>query len=87
MIYAINADAWDEWTEYRRKILRKPVSEFARERQWKMLEKYPPGVQRQIIDHSMDNEYQGLFPPKGKISNSTRDISLKDSLEDRSWAQ
>lgn len=61
----LNTKAWDEWVDYRKKVRRKPVSAFAANRQFKMLLKYSEEDQQKIIDHSMDNDYQGLFELKG----------------------
>ncbi len=84
----INLAAWKEWVQYR-KEKRKPVSERAQGMQWKMLACYTGEVQLQIIEHSMMNDYQGLFPPKGRqiTGTKTRDISLAHQLNDRSWAR
>lgn len=60
----INHEAWREWCAFRSQR-RKPVSEAAARKQIKLLRKYPANVQQQIIDQSIQNDYQGLFEPKG----------------------
>ena len=83
----INLDAWKEWTDYR-KGKRKPVSENARGKQWQMLAQYDHAAQQRIIDHSIRNDYQGLFPTKEQATrNSTRARTLEYDLFDRSWAK
>lgn len=67
----INAKAWSEWCEFR-KGKRKPVSQAAAKKQLAMLEKYPTHIQKQIIDSSIQNDYQGLFPPKGGFNGQNQ---------------
>ena len=49
--------------------------------------------QSEIIDNSIKNDYQGLFKPKEdktKYFNgvrSTRDMTIEDELNSRSWAE
>ena len=68
---SINAKAWTEWCEFR-KGKRKPVSQAAAKKQLAMLEKYPSHIQQQIIDSSIQNDYQGLFPPKGGFNGQNQ---------------
>jgi len=85
-ISAINQDAWSEWTDYR-KSKRKPVSEAARRKQWKLLSLYGYDEQQRIIDVSIMNDWQGLFPGRQQpAKTSTRANSLEHDLNDRSWA-
>ena len=60
----MNLDAWVEWVDYR-KTKRKPISEIAAKKQINFLIKFDWESQAQIIDQSIQNDYQGLFPPKG----------------------
>jgi hypothetical protein len=59
----VDPATWQEWCEFR-SAKRKPVSETAARKQLKMLCRYPMPVQRQIVEHSIANDYQGLFEPK-----------------------
>lgn len=61
---AVNMAAWADWVAFR-KEKRKPLSKRAAGMQLKFLANYPPLVQKQIIDTSIQNDYQGLFEPKG----------------------
>ena len=67
----ININAWSEWIEFR-KSKRKPVSKIAANKQFKMLLKYDLKTQQEIINNSITSDYQGLFEPRGKNENSTR---------------
>lgn len=57
-------DAWGEWIEHR-KAKRFPTDDRTLRRQLALLAKYPTGVQREIIDTSINAGWQGLFEPKG----------------------
>ena len=90
----INQQAWDEWEKWRRKELRKKITPRAKKRQQAMLAEYSFEEQARILNHSMDNDYQGLFPEKvvgrgGRPAEnrSTRHLSLEQDLGDRSWAK
>lgn len=67
----INTAAWSEWCAFR-KEKRKPVSKAAAKKQLAMLEKYTHEVQAQIINSSIQNDYQGLFPPKGGFNGQNQ---------------
>lgn len=91
----INSDAWGEWCTFR-SSKRKPITRDAADKQLELLARYPRHIQRQIIEHSIMNDYQGLFPPKAAgppahrgglpAASSSRNTSLEDDLRDTSWA-
>lgn len=82
----INQPAWNEWIEYR-KSKKKTVSSAAAKKQFKLLTDYAFDVQQQIIDQSIQNDYQGLFAPKGGINGSQpAQQSAMNNLTDTSWA-
>ena len=56
---------WKEWENFRRKK-RKPISETAANMQFKLLEAFDEATASSIIDFSISNDYQGLFPPKNR---------------------
>lgn len=60
----INPMAWDEWVKFRREK-KKPISKTAAEKQFKFLSDYDFETQKSIVEESIKNDYQGLFPPKG----------------------
>lgn len=59
----INSDSFNEWLEFR-KEKKKPVSLIAANKQFTLLAKYNKEIQKQIIDSSITNDWQGLFEPK-----------------------
>ena len=59
----INAVAWNEWVDYR-KTKKKVISQAAATKQFKLLTNYALDVQQQIINQSIQNDYQGLFDLK-----------------------
>jgi hypothetical protein len=59
----INATAWQEWIKYR-KEKKKAVSKAAATKQFKLLLQYNESQQQEIINHSIQNDYQGLFKLK-----------------------
>lgn len=58
----INRESWDEWVQHRKEI-KKPLTPTAMEKQFKLLLDHPYD-QKEIIDQSIQNSWQGLFPPK-----------------------
>lgn len=67
----INAEAWSEWEEFRRVDKRKKITPRAANKQFEMLLKYSEAQQQQIIDHSISNDYQGLFALKPDYNQPT----------------
>lgn len=60
----IDQKSWIDWCEFR-SSKKKPVSKAAAKKQISMLLKYTETIQREIVDKSISNDYQGLFEPKG----------------------
>jgi len=58
---------FDEWIEYRKTVLKKPLNPFTIDRQLKKLSAWGPERAIESINNSMDNQYQGLFEPKQKF--------------------
>lgn len=56
---------WREWEDFRRRIKGKKISVMAAARQIAMLSNYEPAQAIAIIEQSIANDYQGLFPLKG----------------------
>lgn len=87
----INWEAWDEWYDWRRKEKRKKISPRAAKLQQDLLAKYDHETQREIIEQSIMNDWQGLFAPKGNVAkgkvDSTRNRPMLQDLTDRSWAK
>ena len=67
---------WIEWEQFRRKRKRKPVSECAARLQFQLLEQFDESTAAQIIDSSIANDYQGLFPPRNRpLKNTGKDYT------------
>ena len=79
---ALNGEAWNEWVDYRISI-RKPITELSARKAVKMLTGYPHDTQQQIVDKSIQNGWQGLFPPdatRGRPVNQEADAERKAEL-------
>ena len=91
-VYPLNDEAWQEWVEYRKLELRKKIGPIAQRKQTAFLCGFPPPTQQTIIDQSIMNSWQGLFPPKNQRNQvvphgtSTRQSNIMDELTDTSWA-
>jgi len=71
---ALNADAWHEWIEYR-VDRRKPITQLSAKKQVAELAKYSHETQQQMVDTSIANGWQGLFPPK--VNGNTMSAEAK----------
>jgi len=71
---ALNADAWHEWIEYR-VDRKKPITQLSAKKQVAELAKYSHETQQQMVDTSIANGWQGLFPPK--VNGSTMSSEAK----------
>lgn len=80
----LNVGSWCEWCDYR-KSKRKPISELAAKKQFKMLCEYDLETQKEIIDLSIQNDYAGLFPPKYKAG--TDGAKQDDAINSNGWAE
>ena len=78
----INPDAWLEWEEFRRVYKKKKITKCAARKQFKLLEQHDYQTQQQIIDNSIQNDYQGLFLVKQKEQRQ----STYEMLTDTTWA-
>lgn len=59
----LNLEAWAKWIEYRKAAKYKKYKTDATAQN---LAKYPQELQARAVEHSINNEYQGLFPEKLK---------------------
>lgn len=66
--------AWREWLDYRKKT-RKKVSRFAAVKQLNLLGEYDPGDAIRIIETSIQNDWQGLFPTRLKNIKPAKDYT------------
>lgn len=67
-------ETWREWLDYRKKT-RKKVSRFAAVRQLNLLGEYEPTDAARIIETSIQNDWQGLFPTRTKDIQPKRDYT------------
>lgn len=67
-------EAWRGWLDYRKKT-RKKVSRFAAVRQLNLLGEYDPGDAIRIIETSIQNDWQGLFPTRLKNIKPQKDYT------------
>lgn len=70
-VHPVNEEAWQEWVEFRSQEKKKKIGPRAEQKQRQMLSRYNPAQQQQIIDSSIMNSWQGLFPPKGSGRENT----------------
>ncbi len=85
IIIGLNQEAIDEWIEYRQDK-KKPLSELALKKSQNFLLKFPEPQQQVMVDAAVMNDWQGLHavdPPK---QTSSRQTSIEQDLNDRSWA-
>jgi len=67
------SEVWDEWVQHRKKI-RKPLDESNIKRQLKKLAGYGHDGAIASINESLDNQYQGLSPPKSQGGSGSRAV-------------
>jgi len=82
---AINSESWLRWCRFR-SGKKKPISELAAEEQHKLLAAYDHATQAQIVSQSIQNDYQGLFPPKGGQHGQTGQSGSGNQRPDNSAA-
>ena len=64
-------EKWIQWEKHRRQI-RKKITPKSADQQIKLLTQYNPKTAGEIIDNSIRNGYQGLFPPKYRPQQPNR---------------
>ena len=77
----LNRGAWLEWVDYR-KGMRKPVSKAAAKKQTDELLQFDEVTQGLMIDHSIKNDYTGIFPLKQNNANYGNQKSNIDSQKE-----
>lgn len=77
----INREAWQEWATCRVNR-KKPISQMAAQKQFKMLLDYPEVTQAEIIGNSIQNDYQGLFPPRMGMRMETTNNKPRRRLQE-----
>ena len=75
-VHPLNTEAYEEWRQWRQSEKKVKIGPIAEKKQVKFLTQYSPVIQAHIIDTSIANSYQGLFPPKpGSIPTQPQDYS------------
>jgi hypothetical protein len=77
--------SWLEWCQHRKEI-KKPLTPQAAKKSIESLDRcrqagFPP---KAVIDHSIANSYQGLFPPKDNSARAKAPASTYHEVETRS---
>ncbi len=72
----LNQGAWDEWVAYRKVAKLKPYKTNAKA---KALAKHSHEIQQMAVNHSIENEYAGLFPER--FSQKTEKINAKTTSQ------
>ena len=81
----INVTAWDEWVEYRRVEKKKPITKAAAKKQFNLLLRHSLDEQQAIIDNSIQNDYQGLFPVRRGSNVPAK--SFVEEHTDKDWRE
>ena len=76
----LNLDAWNKWLSFRKIAKFKAYKSSAPEN--KLANMGTPDEQMLIVQQSIDNEYQGLFPIKQGNSSSTKTSGNLSACED-----
>jgi hypothetical protein len=72
----LNKDLWSEWVEFRQ-AKKKPLTPISIKKQIEFLSDFKD-QQKEIINSSIMNGYQGLFPPKQNQKKTTTNIKTAD---------
>ena len=86
----INETALQEFIDWRRDELKKPMTPLAIKKLRTKLEPFTDAEQVKALDRAIKGRWSGVFPEKERQivkTNSTRDLTLEDQLNDRSWAR
>jgi hypothetical protein len=86
MPIGLNLQALDEWEEYRKES-GKELSALALKKSRNFLLKHDIEHQQQIVDAAIMNDWRGLHAVEKEKKASTRERTLSQDLNDRSWAE
>ena len=82
----LNEEALSEWIAYRAEDLKKPMTPRAIRMVEKKLLQWSESEQMRMVEAAIENNWRGIYwvePPKQQSSRAT---SLRDDLQDTSWA-
>ena len=83
---AVNTDALDEWIEYRKIELKKPLKDMGIQKVMNKLKMHPYEVQQQMVDQSIENGWRGLFEVKQEAKKEQPVSDFVSTHTDTSWA-
>jgi hypothetical protein len=66
--------AWALWVDYRKRIIKKPLNPANYENTQRGLRRFGAD-QLAVVQQSMENEYQGLFPLKNRSQTDATDFN------------
>jgi hypothetical protein len=83
----LNQEALAEWQAYRAEDLGKPLTPRALKMVERKLLKYSEDEQMRLVENAIEMNWRGIYyvePPK---QASSRQTSLSEDLNDRSWSR
>jgi hypothetical protein len=88
-ISGLNLEAWESWQAHRRECRIKP---YVSDRKARWLATLPHDTQQAIIDQSIENQWQGLFPlktqkPKPAKGNGSARLNPSGARPGETWEQ
>jgi len=87
-VIGVNQESLDEWIEYRAETHKKMSSLAIKKLTTKLLQ-WDEETQQRLIDHAIEMDWKGVYwvdPPRAQ-GTSTKSTSLRQDLEDTSWAR
>ena len=82
----VNAEAWCRWCDWRKSEKKKAITPQSATMQLNKLKLLTPEQQAMTIDHSIENQYQGLFPEKfTNVSSFQTQREKQQELSDKRW--
>lgn len=78
----LNIESWKDWEDYRKERRLVVLKDISKKKQWEFLCKYSKSEQKEVIDTSIANSWQGLFPLKPKFGAKPVQNVLKSEQTD-----
>lgn len=83
----LNIEAWSIWETWRKREKKKPITASAAKLQFELLLKHTEAAQSDIINHSIQNDYQGLFEPRTPPVSSEQEQGFIEKHTDSEWRE
>lgn len=87
IVIGLNQEWLNEWIDYRRQDCKKPMSDRAIRMVKKKLLQWSEVEQERLICLAIENEWQGIYYKEPQPGPSSRQRSIEDDLNDKSWAR